>query len=67
MTQNHMFPLEVSNVQDSALVVKSSDTSIWHLNIKGVKLLGQRNMVVGLPKIDSLDFCEGCVYGKKRE
>ena len=22
-------------------------------------------MVVGLPKIDDLDFCEGCVYGKQ--
>jgi len=23
-------------------------------------------MVVGLPKINDLDFCEGCVYGKQR-
>jgi len=22
-------------------------------------------MVFGLPKIDSLDLCEGCVYGKQ--
>jgi len=27
--------------------------------------LGQKNMVVRLPKIDGLDFCERCVYGKQ--
>lgn len=32
---------------------------------KGLKLLGDKDMVVGLPKIDGLDFCEGCVYGKQ--
>jgi len=56
MTQNHMFPLEVSSVQNCALIAKTSDTNLWHLryghlNVKGLKLLGQKNMVVGLPKI----------------
>ncbi|KAF3613672.1 hypothetical protein FXO38_36114 [Capsicum annuum] len=36
-------------------------TSLWHLmyghlNVKGLKLLGQKNMVVGIPKIDGPDF-----------
>ena len=65
-----MFPLEVSSVQNCALIAKSTDTSLWHLryedlNVKGMKFLGQKNMVIGLPKIDDLELCEGCVYGKQ--
>ncbi|KAH0633397.1 hypothetical protein KY284_036183 [Solanum tuberosum] len=26
---------------------------------------GRRNMVLGLPRIDALEFCEGCVYEKQ--
>lgn len=35
-----------------------------HLNIRGLKLLSQKDMVVGLPNIGKLNFCKGCVYGK---
>ena len=31
----------------------------------GLKLLARNNMVIGLPNIDAIDFCEGCVYGKQ--
>ena len=53
-----------------ALIAKTSDISLWllrqeHLNVKGLKLLGQNHMVIGLPKIDNLEFCEGCVYRKQ--
>ena len=70
MAQNKMFPLEVSDVKSYALVVRNNDAKIWHLryghlHMKGLKLLAQKNMVVGLPKIDDLDFCEGCIYGKE--
>ena len=37
---------------------------IWHLNVRGLKLLAMKNMVIGLPEIDGIDLCEGCVYGK---
>ncbi|GMI94224.1 hypothetical protein HRI_003091700 [Hibiscus trionum] len=36
-----------------------------HLNIKGLSLLNQRGMVLGLPKISAIDVCEGCIYGKQ--
>ena len=36
-----------------------------HLHAKGLKLLNQKNMVQGLPSIEQLAFCEGCVYGKQ--
>ncbi|KAA3475371.1 retrovirus-related Pol polyprotein from transposon TNT 1-94 [Gossypium australe] len=67
MAPNKLFPLEVSN----ALVVKeNSECKLWHLryghlNIKGLKLLSQKEMVFGLPKIESLDLCEGCIFGKQ--
>ncbi|KAJ0080658.1 hypothetical protein Patl1_12136 [Pistacia atlantica] len=71
MASNKMFPLEVSTVEDSALIAKGcSEAKLWHLryghlNINGLKLLSQKEMVFGLPRIDNLDFCEGCVYGKQ--
>ena len=60
----------MSCVKNCALIEKTSDTSLWHLryghlNVKGLKLSGQKNMVIGLPKIDDLGFCEGCVYRKQ--
>ncbi|XP_038685787.1 uncharacterized protein LOC119985569 [Tripterygium wilfordii] len=54
MTENKMFPLEVSSVQGQALVVgKENDSTLWHLryghlNINGLKLLSQKGMVLGL-------------------
>lgn len=71
MTENKMFPLEVSTVENKALVVIEKDESkLWHLryrhlNISGLKL-SQKEMVLGLPKIDALEnVCEGCIYGKQ--
>lgn len=60
MTQNKMFPLNVSDGDvSSALTVKgSTKADLWHLrywhlryghlNVKGLQLLGQKNMIVGL-------------------
>ena len=31
MTQNKMFPFEVSNVKSCALVIRNNDAKIWHL------------------------------------
>ncbi|RVW37270.1 Retrovirus-related Pol polyprotein from transposon TNT 1-94 [Vitis vinifera] len=66
-----LFPLEVSSIEKHALVVKeTSESNLWHLryghlNVKGLKLLSKKEMVFGLPKIDSVNVCEGCIYGKQ--
>ncbi|GKD13030.1 retrovirus-related pol polyprotein from transposon TNT 1-94, partial [Tanacetum coccineum] len=70
MTENRMFPFDISTVESFALVAGASDKNIWHLryghlSINGLQLLEHKNMVIGLPKIDNIDFCEGCVYGKQ--
>lgn len=71
MTQNKMFPLETFDVKSFALVTKgNTEANLWHLqhghlNVKGLQLLGPTNMVLGLPRIDAHEFCEGCVYGKQ--
>jgi len=71
MTKNKMFPLDISSVENIALVVKGkNETNLWHLrcghlNVNGLKLLVQKDMVIGLPKINELDLCEGCIYGKQ--
>ena len=41
---------------------------LWfgHLNFRGLKLLVQKNMAIGLPMINILDCaCEGCLLGKQ--
>lgn len=72
MTTNRMFSLDVSvGIENSALVVKVDlESNLWHLryghlNNKGLQLLVNKDMVVGLPKIHDISFCEGCVYGKQ--
>ena len=71
MTSNRMFPLTMSRNEELAMKSQSMDESfLWHLryghlNYKGLKLLKQKNMVVGLPQINREDkVCEGCIYGK---
>lgn len=70
MTQNKMFPLDISNVGTALVVKGKNETNLWHLryghlNVNGLKLLVQKDMVIGLPKINELDLCEGCIYGKQ--
>jgi len=71
MANNKMFPLEVSMVERSTMVASGdNETRLWHLryghlNVNGLKLLSQKEMVFGLPKVENLDFCESCVYGKQ--
>ena len=61
-----------SNI-DSSISLTSTrvDTTLWHHSLghmseKGMKILHERNLFPYLKQID-LDFCEHCVYGKKRE
>ncbi|KAL4317812.1 hypothetical protein GQ457_18G000340 [Hibiscus cannabinus] len=71
MTQNRMFPLDVSNVVNKALISRrDNEANLWHLryghlHLNGLKLLSRKEMVLGLSNIGELDFCEGCVYGKQ--
>nr|GEW77254.1 retrovirus-related Pol polyprotein from transposon TNT 1-94 [Tanacetum cinerariifolium] len=66
-----MFPLDVSSVKEKAMVVKAwKDYDIWHLryghlHLNGLKLLKNKDMVMGLPNIDDIEFCEGWVLGKQ--
>ena len=69
VAKNHMFPLQVSSVVNHALVVKGVNTKegLWHLryghlNVNGLKLLSQKKMVVGLPKISTINFFVKGVY-----
>ena len=70
MTSNKMFPLDVSNMEDFALTTSiKDDSALWHLRYghlyrKGLKILRDKGMVFGLPRIDSTNLCEECIYGK---
>lgn len=71
MAENKMFPLEISSVNHHALLASKKNESImWHLryghlNVKGLQLLNKKEMVYGLPRIELLELCEGCLYGKQ--
>lgn len=69
LSSNNLFPLNMK----THVAWKSAtpeDTHLWHLrfghlNFKGLQLLQQKNMVVGLPEIKNNEHvCEGCIYGK---
>ena len=59
----------MSKNKNHALVIKATNKlKLWHLkyghlNVKRIKLLFQKEMVHGLPKIESLSLCEACIYG----
>lgn len=65
MPPNKMFSLNVSDMKNFALATSAKDDSKLlhlrynHLNINDLILLGDKGMVFGLPKISSLDLCEG--------
>ena len=71
MAINKLFPLKVSNVEERAMAAKVLNQSeLWHLryghlNINGLKLLNQKEMVYGLPEINQVGVCEGCILGKQ--
>nr|GFA35175.1 retrovirus-related Pol polyprotein from transposon TNT 1-94 [Tanacetum cinerariifolium] len=73
MTTNRMFSLDVSSVKEKAMVVKAwKDYDIWHLrygylHLNGMKLLKNKDMVMGLPNVDDLEFYKGCVLGKQSQ
>ena len=68
VTQNNMFPFDISNAGSNAFVVKGKNEAnlchlrFGHLHINGLKLLHQKDMVVGLPEMGQVDFREGFIY-----
>lgn len=70
MTQNQVFPLDVTKDYKALTVSCDNEARLWHLryghlNVNGLRLLSRKEMVFGLPNIGEVGFCEGCVYGKQ--
>lgn len=72
MARNNLFPLDVLGVERCSLAASSeqNDSTLWHLryghlNEKGLKLLSRKEMVYGLPRIESMGLCESCIFGKQ--
>ncbi|KAK8916408.1 hypothetical protein KSP39_PZI022184 [Platanthera zijinensis] len=69
MTENKMFPFNAT-IPDYALTCSNNSTALWHrrfchLNIKSLKQLQEKEMVLGLPELKKEELhCEGCVMGK---
>ena len=71
MSKNKVFPLVMPLDENVALKIENSNLSnLWslrygHLNYKGMNLLKQKNMVIGLPDVGTHEkVYEGCIYGK---
>lgn len=72
MTDKRLFHLSLeSSYIYSLSVIAMDDNWLWHfryghLNFNSLKLLSKKNMVTGLPLLDSVGLlCEGCVRGKQ--
>ena len=69
--ENRSFIMNFKHGDNVAFRIDSTtDSWLWHkrlghLNFQGLKLLHQKNMVQGLPKIEEKEeVCEGCALGK---
>lgn len=67
-----MFPLHTQSGDQSCFASKVQDSTwLWHfhyghLNFNGLKTLQQKEMVTGLPPIQSFPrVCEECAIGKQ--
>lgn len=71
MTSNRSFPLSFNYEKNVSMMAREeNDSCLWHrrlghLNYESLKLLYQKKMVYGLPRIEEKSgVCEGCVLGK---
>jgi transposase InsO family protein len=71
MTSNRSFPLSFNYEKNVSMMAREeNDSCLWHrrlghLNYESLKLLYQKKMVYGLPRIEEkAGVCEGCVLGK---
>lgn len=69
-TRNNMFPLEFSCPAVANMVIKASEEAmLWHerfghLSIQGLQILTRKNMVLGMPKLQKLKYCDACFHSK---
>ena len=67
MTKSRLIPFRMSKEQKVALSSVMDNMTLWHhkydhLNLKSLKVLKQRNMVIGLPTINAdKNICEGYI------
>ncbi|CAL8165963.1 unnamed protein product [Prunus armeniaca] len=71
MMANKVFPLIMTSKENYVLKAENVEEShLWHmryghLNQRSLQLLHKKDMVVGLPSIQSEKaICEGCIFGK---
>lgn len=71
MSKNKVFPLFMPLDENVAFKIENLDLSIlWHLRYghlkyKGLNLLKQKNMVIGLLDVRRYEkVCKGCIYEK---
>nr|GEU45425.1 retrovirus-related Pol polyprotein from transposon TNT 1-94 [Tanacetum cinerariifolium] len=73
MTTSRMFPLDVLLGKEKVMIVKAwKDSHIWHmryghLHLNVMKILKNKDMVMGLPNFDDIEFCEGYILGKQSQ
>lgn len=73
MSSNKMFMVSAQVILPTCLKASTSEdlSMLWHsryghLSFKGLKLLNQKGMVKGLPKVEeSTKVCEDCLVGKQ--
>lgn len=72
MQANRSFPIKFNYSENQALKVNvNEDSWLWHkryghLNFHSLKVLQQRGMAYGLPRIEEKhEVCEGCALGKQ--
>lgn len=73
VTPKKMFSLDISNMKSFMLVANAkNELKLWHLrygylDIKGFRLLVDKGMVLGLPKMFQLNCVKGVVMENKLE
>ncbi|KAK3002024.1 hypothetical protein RJ639_021170 [Escallonia herrerae] len=74
LKQNSLYLLQGSTITGAAAIASSSDidsntTKVWHMHLghmseRGMDVLSKQGLL-GSKKIEKLDFCEHCVFGKQ--
>ena len=68
MAPNKIFPLKRPFEEKLTLSLINDEFTLWHLrfrylNFNSLKLLKQKEIVIGLPSIENeRKICEGCIY-----